>query len=166
MPLKLSQFGKEGKPMPAKPTRGSERRATGPRTPKERQRAAQNAQRHGLAASGPNDAAIAAQMADWAACAFLAVVPRTALLMLAEARSQVAQVREYQASLLEQISNFGSIEAQQLSATDQPAQTDHTALVQHYKISLRYRAEAEARVRKARRDITAHITARNAKGNT
>ncbi|KQI71245.1 hypothetical protein AN191_13180 [Loktanella sp. 5RATIMAR09] len=152
--------------MSAEPTRERDRRATGPRTSEGRKRAAQNARRHGLTASRSNEAAITAQVAHWITGTLLATAPYTALMRLAEARYQVAQVRDYQVFLLEQLSNFVSAEAQQLSATDQPTQTDRTTLVQHYQLSLRYRAEAEARVRKALRDITAHMTARNATGNT
>ena len=166
MTLKLSQFGKESTPMPAKPFRGSESRATGPRTPEGRKRAAQNARRHGLTVSRPNDAAIAAQMAEWSACASLAIVPRAALMMLAEARCQVAQVRAYQASLLEHLCNIAGTDVERSDAAEQPAQTDRAALAQQYHLSLRYRAEAEARARKAMQKIATHVSARNSAEET
>jgi hypothetical protein len=84
--------------------------------------------------------------------------------VLAEARCQVSRVRAHQASLLEQLCEPVGIEAEGLNVVDQPAKVDHAALIQQYQLSLRYRAEAEARGRKAVQRIATYMTSHNAPG--
>jgi len=152
--------------MSPRPVLGTKRRATGPRTPEGRKRAAQNARRHGLTSISPNHAAIAAQVDDWIEGVDLAVVPLASLIRLAEVRFRVAAVRDHQAALLEQLCGFCDAEADQECTAVRRLKSDHTRLVQQYQISLRYRAEAEAQARKALRHIADQITASHATAGT
>ena len=87
-----------------------------------------------------------------------------ALMQLAQARSQVERVREHQAKLLEQLCGLAGVDTAQIYPTDQPVQADRATLVRQYQLSLRYRAEAEVRARKALRAIADHMTANHESG--
>lgn len=150
--------------MPPSATSTPQRRATGPRTPEGRKRAAQNARRHGLTARIPNQADIAAQVHAWTEGAEDDILLSAALMQLAQARSQVERVRKHQAKLLEQLCGFDSVDTARMYPTDQPVQAARDTLVRQYQLSLRYRAEAEAGARKALRAIADHMTANHESG--
>lgn len=123
-------------------------RATGPRTAEGRKRASQNARTHGLTAQTPDSAAIITQVETWEAGQFTGEDPKAALIKLAQARLQVARARAHQVALLDELSTLS------LSGSD--AQNEMPA---RFRLSLRYRAEAEASARKALREVATHLAA-------
>lgn len=119
------------------------RRATGPRSDAGKQRAAQNARKHGLTSAPALDAGLAAQIASWRADPQLAGLAPELLVHLAECAARRARVRAYQMTL------FGLGEAGEEAAPREAPET--------VRLALRYRAEVEAAYHKALRAVIAAL---------
>ena len=141
------------------PSSSAAGRATGPRTAAGRKRSAQNALRHGLTAQAPDQSAITTQVDEWSRECRAQHAVRQDLVLLAEARLQICRVQAHQADLLERlcaIPSFGEDDG-----SDTGNASERGELVLTFVRSLRYRAEAEARRRKALRAVIENLAAQN-----
>ena len=137
--------------------------ATGPRTAAGRKRVSQNARKHGLTTTAPDFAAIAAQVRSWRHDSDTQTISVSALTALAEARLQIARVQAHQTSLTQHLSAPSVMASETQCEPHEGVTEDQCALVSQFQRTLRYRAEAEARGRKALRVVTQELRA-NASG--
>lgn len=144
------------------PSSSAAGRATGPRTAAGRKRSAQNALRHGLTAQAPDQLAITIQVEEWSQGSRAQQSIRQDLIFLAEARLQISRVQVHQADLLERLCAIPSFGEDDGSGTGGAAERGDLVLT--FARSLRYRAEAEARRRKALRTVIENLAAQNRRG--
>jgi hypothetical protein len=145
--------------MALKPSSPPTGRSTGPRTAEGRKRSAQNSLRHGLTAQAPEHGAIAAQVEAWTQGTRSQQPATQDFAILAEARLQISRVRAHQADILEQLCALRSPEPHEGSDTSNVGK--RSDLVLAFVRSLRYRAEAEARRRKALRAVADTLAEQN-----
>lgn len=118
---------------------GGARGATGPRSAAGKERAAQNARKHGLTSARPDPAGTAAQIRALRAMPDISALPVDVLEQLVDAEILLAKVKAHQHSLI---------------AREAPVDQ---AFCEAFRRVLRYRAEAEASYRKALRAVIAAL---------